>query len=589
MLNGALDLGLTLIDTARSYGLSEERIGRHLARRRDEFVLSTKVGYGVDGLEDWTYECVLAGVDAARDRLQDRRDRHRPPALLRSRDAARRARPRVRCLRCRELGKMRVAAYSGDGAALALRDRERHFGSVQASLSLCDQQASACCPRRRPAASARSQSGSLAGRPWRSVRATASTQHTQEYRRRLHGAAPPASDLAAADLDGAGAAVFRLRTRSRLRYRRRCRRPAPGEQHCGRVRPVRCRPEQLAAIRGGIQPGSERTGEDSSDDRSRPPPMDEAPYLEPGSAAAAGRQLDRTRHQFRGVLGQRDPRRAVPLRCHGPPRNRPTRTARPDRQHLARLPARAFGGPGTLYGYRVHGPYQPSEGHRFNPAKLLVDPCATALAGDVTWHPSLNGAEAGNDWVPDAADSADYVPRSRVTDPAFDWGGVRSPSVPVARHDHLRAARQGIHAAAPRRTGAPARQVPRARAAGRDRPPEAHRRHDGRADALPGIRVREVPGRARTLELLGLQPARVVRAGRPLCDRRPGGRVQDHGPRAARRRARGRARRRVQPHGRGQRVGADALLPRLRQLDCTTGCSRTTARITRISPAAATR
>ena len=134
------------------------------------------------------------------------------------------------------------------------------------------------------------------------------------------------------------------------------------------------------------------------------------------------------------------------------------------------LPAR-FGGPGTLYGYRVHGPYQPSEGHRFNPAKLLVDPCATALAGDVTWHPSLNGAEAGNDWVPDAADSADYVPRSRVTDPAFDWGGVRSPSVPVARHDHLRAARQGIHAAAPRRTRAPARQVPRARAAGGARLP----------------------------------------------------------------------------------------------------------------------
>ncbi|MCK7578814.1 MAG: aldo/keto reductase [Chromatiales bacterium] len=47
LLNHALDLGLALIDTARSYGSSEERIGRHLARRRDEFVLSTKVGYGV--------------------------------------------------------------------------------------------------------------------------------------------------------------------------------------------------------------------------------------------------------------------------------------------------------------------------------------------------------------------------------------------------------------------------------------------------------------------------------------------------------------------------------------------------------------
>ena len=68
LLHHALDLGLTLIDTARSYGLSEERIGRHLGRRRDEFVLSTKVGYDAPGHPDWTYGCVIAGVDAARDR-----------------------------------------------------------------------------------------------------------------------------------------------------------------------------------------------------------------------------------------------------------------------------------------------------------------------------------------------------------------------------------------------------------------------------------------------------------------------------------------------------------------------------------------
>jgi glycogen operon protein len=93
------------------------------------------------------------------------------------------------------------------------------------------------------------------------------------------------------------------------------------------------------------------------------------------------------------------------------------------------LPAK-FGGPGTLYGYRVDGPYQPAEGHRFNPAKLLVDPCAAALAGDVTWHPALVGSEAGNDWIADAADSAPYVPKCRVIDPAFDWGGVKAPNVP---------------------------------------------------------------------------------------------------------------------------------------------------------------
>jgi len=93
------------------------------------------------------------------------------------------------------------------------------------------------------------------------------------------------------------------------------------------------------------------------------------------------------------------------------------------------LPAR-FGGAGTLYGYRVHGPYQPGEGHRFNPAKLLIDPCAAALEGDVTWDPALCGAEPGNDWVADERDSAIFVPKCRVVDSAFDWGGVRAPNVP---------------------------------------------------------------------------------------------------------------------------------------------------------------
>jgi len=78
----------------------------------------------------------------------------------------------------------------------------------------------------------------------------------------------------------------------------------------------------------------------------------------------------------------------------------------------------------------VHGPYQPGEGHRFNPAKLLIDPCATALVGEVTWHPALRGADPHSDWLPDDSDSAPYVPRCRVADPEFDWGGVRSPSVP---------------------------------------------------------------------------------------------------------------------------------------------------------------
>jgi isoamylase len=93
------------------------------------------------------------------------------------------------------------------------------------------------------------------------------------------------------------------------------------------------------------------------------------------------------------------------------------------------LPAR-FGGPGLQYGYRVHGPYEPARGHRFNPAKLLVDPCAQALRGPFQWHASLQGAVRGRDDLPSLEDSAPYVPRAEVVDGSFDWAKVRSPNVP---------------------------------------------------------------------------------------------------------------------------------------------------------------
>jgi len=139
LLNHALDLGLTLIDTARSYGLSEERIGRHLARRRDEFVLSTKVGYGIDGIPDWTYDCVVAGVQAARDRLRsDMIDIvHLHTCGLELLEAGEVSRALADCA---ARGWLRVAAYSGDGAALRHAVLSGEFGAVQASANLCDQQ-----------------------------------------------------------------------------------------------------------------------------------------------------------------------------------------------------------------------------------------------------------------------------------------------------------------------------------------------------------------------------------------------------------------------------------------------------------------
>ncbi|MGQ0655536.1 MAG: glycogen debranching protein GlgX [Betaproteobacteria bacterium] len=80
-------------------------------------------------------------------------------------------------------------------------------------------------------------------------------------------------------------------------------------------------------------------------------------------------------------------------------------------------------GPGTIYGLRVHGPYQPADGLRFNPNKLLLDPYARAHIGEVHWNPAIFGyrLESGDDLTFDERDSAPYVPKSVVVDPNFDW------------------------------------------------------------------------------------------------------------------------------------------------------------------------
>ncbi len=82
--------------------------------------------------------------------------------------------------------------------------------------------------------------------------------------------------------------------------------------------------------------------------------------------------------------------------------------------------------PGQLYGYRVHGSYDPVNGHRHNHHKLLIDPYATAIAGSVIWHESLFGYDLHHpdkDLSYSKTDSAPYVPKCVVTDPWFDWEG----------------------------------------------------------------------------------------------------------------------------------------------------------------------
>lgn len=89
--------------------------------------------------------------------------------------------------------------------------------------------------------------------------------------------------------------------------------------------------------------------------------------------------------------------------------------------------------PGQLYGYRVHGPYEPQNGHRYNPNKLLADPYAKAIAGTIDWNDALFGYIPGHedkDLSFSDTDSAPYIPKSVVIDPVFDWEGDESPNIP---------------------------------------------------------------------------------------------------------------------------------------------------------------
>lgn len=89
--------------------------------------------------------------------------------------------------------------------------------------------------------------------------------------------------------------------------------------------------------------------------------------------------------------------------------------------------------PGQLYGYRVHGPYAPEAGHRFNPNKLLLDPYALELRGDIRWHDSVFGYRVGHpreDLSFDRRNSSFVMPKCVVVDPAFTWGEDQRPRHP---------------------------------------------------------------------------------------------------------------------------------------------------------------
>jgi glycogen operon protein len=89
--------------------------------------------------------------------------------------------------------------------------------------------------------------------------------------------------------------------------------------------------------------------------------------------------------------------------------------------------------PGWLYGYRIHGPYDPLSGHRFNPSKILVDPYAKTIARRVRWDDTMFGYKIGNsaeDMVMDERDNAAFAPLCMVVNQAYAWGNERSPKIP---------------------------------------------------------------------------------------------------------------------------------------------------------------
>ncbi len=140
LLNGVLDAGINLIDTARGYGLSEERIGRYIAHRRDEYVLSTKVGYDIEGYADWSRGAVQAGIERALRLLRtDVLDIvHLHSCELESLQNG----EAIQALeQARLAGKIRLAAYSGENEALDYAIACGGFQSVQFSVNICDQRA----------------------------------------------------------------------------------------------------------------------------------------------------------------------------------------------------------------------------------------------------------------------------------------------------------------------------------------------------------------------------------------------------------------------------------------------------------------
>lgn len=138
LLNSVIDNGINFIDTAKGYHASEERIGKFLSYRRKDFILSTKAGYGIEGIPDWTYECIIAGIEKALRTMKtdyiDVVHLHSCPLYILTQGDV------INALhKCVNDGKVRCAAYSGENEELEFAVTSGLFTVVQTSINIFDQ------------------------------------------------------------------------------------------------------------------------------------------------------------------------------------------------------------------------------------------------------------------------------------------------------------------------------------------------------------------------------------------------------------------------------------------------------------------
>jgi aryl-alcohol dehydrogenase-like predicted oxidoreductase len=138
LLNEIVDLGINFIDTARGYNLSEERIGKFLSHKRDKIVLSTKVGYGIEGYQDWSYDIIIKGIEKA---LQLMKTDYIDVVHLHScnLDILKRGEVIEALKKLKQDGKIRLMAYSGENEDLNFAIESNSFDVIQTSVNIFDQ------------------------------------------------------------------------------------------------------------------------------------------------------------------------------------------------------------------------------------------------------------------------------------------------------------------------------------------------------------------------------------------------------------------------------------------------------------------